>query len=117
METIYVGKGWSLLTGVESDNMFYLCRELKGQAGTVYDEALVDATYARIDEAGKPGYLSVKPEGHEPGWFKDDSGMYVYYNELGQLVTNGWVPFDGGYYYADMNGHVLTCAVIRYGDK
>lgn len=57
---IYANQDWgqsSTLTA--SDNMFYGCPQLTGGAGTGYDEANVDATYARPDAGeGKEGYFT-----------------------------------------------------------
>ena len=40
--------------------MFYKCINLVGENGTKYSSVNTDATYARIDKNGEPGYLSVK---------------------------------------------------------
>ena len=40
--------------------MFYNCSKLVGGNGTVYDSSNTDATYARIDTAENPGYLTKK---------------------------------------------------------
>ena len=67
LTTIYVkeynpttNKGWTTATVTKSSNMFYKCINLVGENGTKYSSANTDATYARIDKDGEPGYLSVK---------------------------------------------------------
>ena len=59
LETITVGEGWTTEAVEESDYMFAGCENLKGGAGTVYDEDHTDVEYARID-GGKtaPGYFT-----------------------------------------------------------
>lgn len=65
--TIYVteydsttGKGWTTVNVTDSSNMFNACSKLVGGNGTVYDSSNTDATYARIDTAENPGYLTKK---------------------------------------------------------
>ena len=58
--TIYVGEEWSneYITGTK---MFQGCNKLVGGKGTVYDQAYMDKTYARIDNApSAPGYFTYK---------------------------------------------------------
>ena len=43
-----------------SGGMFYGCTNLVGGNGTTYDASKNDATYARIDKAGEPGYFTQK---------------------------------------------------------
>lgn len=50
--------GWTTESVEDSDNMFANCWNIVGGNGTTYDEAYTDATYARIDTAETPGYLS-----------------------------------------------------------
>ena len=59
--TIYVGDGWTMRTVTGSAEMFGNCTSLVGGNGTAYDSAHTDATYARIDTAETPGYLTYKP--------------------------------------------------------
>lgn len=67
LTTIYVseydsttGKGWTTVNVTDSSNMFNACSKLVGGNGTVYDSSNTDATYARIDTAENPGYLTKK---------------------------------------------------------
>lgn len=46
-----------VLNARESQNMFYKCESLVGENGTAYDSNIVDATYARPDISGQPGYF------------------------------------------------------------
>ena len=52
------GKGWTTKNVTYSDRMFYNAENLVGGNGTVYNSSNVDATYARIDKEGEPGYLT-----------------------------------------------------------
>lgn len=56
-------KGWStenLTNSSRVDAVFDGCSKLVGGNGTVYDSTHTDATYARIDTAENPGYLTKK---------------------------------------------------------
>jgi hypothetical protein len=55
--TIY-GGDWVKKTGLNSGGMFYNCTSLVGGNGTSYNLNYIDATYARIDRAGTPGYFT-----------------------------------------------------------
>ena len=56
LKTIYVGSGWSATNG---NGMFVDCTNLVGGAGTVYNPAYIDWTYAHIDGGpSNPGYLT-----------------------------------------------------------
>lgn len=55
--TIY-GGDWIKKTGLSSGDMFYGCTSLVGGNGTSYNSSHTDATYARIDRAGTPGYFT-----------------------------------------------------------
>ena len=52
------GKGWTTKNVTDSDNMFTGATKLVGGNGTVYNFSNRDATYARIDKEGEPGYLT-----------------------------------------------------------
>ena len=65
LTTIYVSEynettdtGWTTKSVTNSTNMFNLCRDLVGGIGTTYNSSILDATYARIDKAGEPGYFT-----------------------------------------------------------
>ena len=59
--TISVGDGWNLPSAASSADMFKDCTKLVGGNGTVFNSAIVDKTYARIDTPDAPGYLTYKP--------------------------------------------------------
>lgn len=55
---IYVG-GWETTALTDhGEDMFYDCTNLVGGNGTVYTNANTDASYAKIDADGTPGYLT-----------------------------------------------------------
>ena len=58
LERITVSDKWSVKSVYSSNNMFSGCTSLVGGNGTEYDANYVDATYACIDDSGKPGYLT-----------------------------------------------------------
>ena len=53
-------KGWTTINVTKSSNMFEACNKLVGGNGTQYNSNYIDATYARIDTASTPGYLTKK---------------------------------------------------------
>ena len=61
LTSIYVGSGWTTSEVTSSENMFLSCTNLRGGAGTTYDENHVDVSYAHIDGGeGNPGYFTDK---------------------------------------------------------
>ena len=61
LKAIYVSKALSTAKVVSSSGMFSGCQELVGGAGTAYNAAHTDATYARVDQGfAAPGYFSLK---------------------------------------------------------
>ena len=63
LSSISVGSGWTMSAVSASDNMFDGCTSLVGGNGTKYDAGHTDATYARADAPGMPGYLTSADEG------------------------------------------------------
>ena len=57
LTTIY-GGDWELSSLEDDENMFTGCTSLVGGNGTHYNSSHTDATYARIDRAGTPGYFT-----------------------------------------------------------
>ena len=53
-------KGWTTENVTSSSSMFSYCYKLKGGNGTKYNSSYQDATYAVIDTASTPGYLTEK---------------------------------------------------------
>ena len=67
LTTIYVSeyneitnKGWTTKNVTDSSKMFSDATKLVGGNGTTYDSNNADATYARIDKEGEPGYFTHK---------------------------------------------------------
>ena len=65
LKTIYVSKydettnkGWTTKNVTNSDMMFSETSKIVGGNRTKYDSNYIDATYARIDKTGIPGYLT-----------------------------------------------------------
>ena len=58
--TIYVSNDWSTTLVTSGNSMFSSCTKLVGGNGTVFDSSNVTHTYARIDTAETPGYLTLK---------------------------------------------------------
>jgi len=58
--TIYAGSGFTTSNVSSSSKMFTDCTSLVGGNGTPYSSSKVDKTYARIDQAGTPGYFTAK---------------------------------------------------------
>ena len=61
LRTIYVSDSWNTAKVTSSSGMFTNCTSLVGGNGTKYSRSYTDKTYARIDTASAPGYLSEKP--------------------------------------------------------
>ena len=57
LTTIY-GGDWIKNASLNSSRMFIACTSLVGGNGTHYNSSHTDATYARIDRAGTPGYFT-----------------------------------------------------------
>jgi surface protein len=62
LTTIYVSNNWSIAAVGESSSMFDGCENLVGGNGTTYNSSNTDTSYAHIDEADNPGYLTYKAE-------------------------------------------------------
>lgn len=52
------GNGWTTKNVTNSYNMFTGATKLVGGNGTKFNSSYIDATYARIDKEGEPGYLT-----------------------------------------------------------
>ena len=72
LKTIYVSEydeindtGWTTKSVTDSTEMFYNCTSIIGGNGTIFNSNYIDATYARIDKSGNPGYLTnIKESGN-----------------------------------------------------
>ena len=62
LTTVYVSDLWDTDKVNSSNNMFIVCKNLKGGSDTVFDSSYLDKTYARIDDPDndKPGYFTYK---------------------------------------------------------
>ena len=60
LTTIYVGDGWDTSKVTSSSTMFGYNNKLVGGNGTTFNSSYTDKTYARIDTAETPGYLTYK---------------------------------------------------------
>ena len=85
--TIYVseynettGKGWTTKNVTDSDDMFTGATKLVGGNGTKFNSICIDATYARIDKEGEPGYLTRLVKGTT---FDKDEKIFI----SGEAVT------------------------------
>ena len=90
LKTIYCGGNWSATTA-DTRNMFEGCMALVGGNGTTYDPDHTDASYARLDEPGTPGYfaLDVAPEIY--AIYEDATGILtLYFNK--QREEQGGIP-------------------------
>ena len=63
LTTIICDNDWNR-SGITSTDMFYGCESLKGGNGTAFDASHTDATYARPDAAGNPGYFTLPPSAY-----------------------------------------------------
>ena len=87
LTTIYVseyneetGKGWSTKNVTESSSMFSGATKLVGGNGTRFNSFCIDATYARIDKEGEPGYFTKSVKGTT---FDKDEKIFI----SGEAVT------------------------------
>ena len=61
LKTIYVSDLWDTSKVTSSTDMFRGCTSLVGGNGTAYSSSYTNKTYARIDTADAPGYLTPPP--------------------------------------------------------
>ena len=98
LTTVYVGDGWSTTNVTSSTGMFTACSKLVGGVGTAYDENHVDATYARIDKEGEPGYFTDK-----------NAPQTTYFD--GQTLTE---TIDGLlWHYRVISAQEKTCEIVH----
>lgn len=65
-------------TSVElSDDMFWYCGYLIGGNGTHFDSSKTDATYARIDASGSPGYFTIDTAVNTAYYDYGDSALII----------------------------------------
>ena len=105
LTTIYVGPKWTLRS-VTTDNMFKLCRELRGSAGTTYNSNHVNGSYAHIDGGpSNPGYLSERIYNLWVGGTRVTST-----NSQSLPSTTGSVTYDIAKKTLTLNGATITVA-------
>ena len=87
LKSIYVseydeetGKGWTTKNVTDYYDMFTGATELVGGNGTKFNSICIDATYARIDKEGEPGYLTKSVKGTT---FDKDEKIFI----SGEAVT------------------------------
>lgn len=97
LTTIYVGEKWSVGDNVTSTGMFQGCTSLIGGQGTVYNADHTDHTYAHIDVAGNPGYLTqksgnpIEPVGSKEPYavLSNDNKTLTFYYDTNKEANNG----------------------------
>ena len=99
------GKGWTTKNVTDSSKMFTGAIKLVGGNGTKFKSSYVDATYARIDKEGEPGYLTdigqeSKTESYV-GYYADVDGDGtvdgIIFADLLHGKTGQWGNSDGTY--------------------
>lgn len=104
LKTIFSGSNWQIGSTATTTDMFKDCTLLKGGNGTSYDSNHTDGTYARVDAAGTPGYLTDKM----PYAFISNDGttLTFYYDKQKNTRTGGTTTFlpsgqaESGWYNA-----------------
>ena len=98
------GKGWTTKNVTNSSNMFSGATKLVGGNGTVYNSSNVDATYARIDKEGEPGYLTdieISTTKSYVGYYADVDGDGtvdgIIFADLLHGKSGQWGDSDGTY--------------------
>ena len=119
LTTIYTGNDWSTAAVTDSDNMFYGCTNLKGDAGTVYDDNHTNHTYAHFDGGTvNPGYFTEKNavpvENEEPYAVLNDNNTVVTFYYDDQKEVRGGVDINNSNIYNNSNSpyRSATTAVI-----
>lgn len=87
LKSIYVSeydeeteKGWTTKNVTDSGDMFTGATKLVGGNGTKFNSICIDATYAKIDKEGEPGYLTKSVKGTT---FDKDEKIFI----SGEAVT------------------------------
>ena len=111
LTTIYWDVDLSERIGLLSTNMFRSCTSLKGGNGTEFNSGKTDASYARLDEEGTPGYFSLKREAYT--MFDGDHTLTYYYDDQRDTHTGDGVVTE---LYEPENGHDQN-RFAGYADK
>ena len=98
------GKGWTTKNVTDSDKMFYNAENLVGGNGTKFNSSYTDATYARIDKEGEPGYLTdieISTTKSYVGYYADVDGDGtvdgIIFADLLHGKSGQWGDSDGTY--------------------
>ena len=92
LKTICCFGDWST-SSAQSGYMFYGCRDLCGDKGTAYTDAVTDKTYARPDGGtASPGYFTAETMTGISLTPDPSPGRGEIYNLAGQKMVNGKLP-------------------------
>ena len=83
---IAVSDKWNIDSVEDTKDMFSNCINLQGKNGTSYNSSIKNGTYAHIDTAENPGYLTDE--------IKNVSPIIVFDKATGTLTLNGNVPYS-----------------------
>ena len=90
LTTIYVGNGWNTDAVNLSGEMFYVCLNIKGGAGTTYDANHVDKEYAHIDGGtADPGYFTALPVYQAYACYTPDNSTMTFYYDTQRGTRTG----------------------------
>ena len=81
LRTIYASDKFNVSKVTSHNNMFFTCKNLVGGNGTTYSSSYVNKTYARIDEAGAPGYFTQSFKIENPTHILKVNGEEFYINK------------------------------------
>ena len=122
------GKGWTTKNVTDSSSMFSGSIKLVGGNGTKFNSSNVDATYARIDKEGEPGYLTgkvnlktkeqlIELRNNVNNGIKTYAGYKIIQQndiDLGGNSSDQWVPIgtDSSPFEGNYNGNGYTISNI-----
>lgn len=112
LTTIYCNNSWNR-SGLTSTNMFKGCSGLRGGNGTTFSASYLDATYARVDAAGTPGYFTAKAAEPYAALSTDGSTLTFYYDNRKAIRTGTKydIPWSGKPGWYDSNGNTTIQTV------
>ena len=131
LRTIFAGDRWSTEKLLSHKNMFSQCYSLVGGNGTSYSSAHSDATYARFDEEGQPGYftkvgqpvapLSLSLTCSRGGWIKCKNEMLTAGTRIlnvafGDTLVVEYGAFNGYKIDGGLNVEVKVGTSVTMGD-
>ena len=94
---LYANQDWSTIAPLEkSDIMFWGCPNLRGGAGTVYNESNLSAAYARPDEGeDNPGYFTAVAEIYAT-WDADNTTLTLRFDNKREENggTTNWAVYN-----------------------